>query len=75
MNGLFKSRKFLLALGDAVFSTLVIVLTLVLSPKDVDVAVKIIAIWQGVAVAVIVGITVEDAAKLKAGVHPLQIGK
>lgn len=61
-GSLLHSRKFWLAVADAFFSTLTIVLTILLSPTHADLALQIVAIWQPVIIAVIVGITVEDSA-------------
>jgi hypothetical protein len=64
---LFQSRKFLLALLDAVISIVVLVLTHILSPGDLDFALKIVAILQPVLISVILGIAHEDAAEKAAG--------
>jgi hypothetical protein len=67
---LFKSRKFLLALLDAVISIVTLVLTTYLSPQSLDLAIKIIAILQPVIVMVIYGIATEDAAEKSANPIP-----
>ncbi len=59
---LFQSRKFLLALVDAVISIAALVLTRFLSPGDVEFVLKIVAVLQPVIVLVIYGIAKEDAA-------------
>ena len=59
---LFQSRKFLLALADAILSIVALVLTRLLSPDDVKFALAIIALLQPVIYAVISGIAKEDAA-------------
>ena len=64
---LFRSRKFLLALADALVSIITLVLTQYLSPSSLDMALKIIALLQPVIIAVIVSISVEDAALKSAG--------
>jgi hypothetical protein len=67
---LFQSRKFLIALADAVISILVLVLTRLLSPDDVKFAIAIIAVLQPVIYAVIAGIAKEDTARIEAGLFP-----
>ena len=62
MNGLLHSRKFLLALSDAVISTVTLVATAKLSPTDVNLFTVVVAMWQPVIVSVILGIAHEDAA-------------
>ena len=57
---LFKSRKFLLLLLDAVVSTLTLVLTKFLSPADLDFALKLIAIYQPAFIFLIGSIAYEN---------------
>lgn len=64
---LFKSRKFLLAMADAFFSSLAILLTLFFRPEVVDKILAVVAIWQPVIIAVIVSITVQNVEGIKAG--------
>lgn len=64
--GLLRSRKFLLAVLDAVFASLAIVATWFLSPEKVDQMLILVGIWQPVFVAVILGIAHEDAAEKRA---------
>lgn len=72
MSTLFKSRKFLLLLLDTLCSAIALVGGWYLVPTQLDKVTAIVALVQPVFVAVIVGITIEDAAAYKAGVHPNQ---
>ena len=67
---LFMSRKFWLLVLDMVISTIVLVLTQVLSPDQLDFALKLIAVYQPVFIFIITAIAVEDAALAKAGSEP-----
>ena len=62
LNGLFKSRKFMLMLVDIVLSNITYFLTMFLAPDKADMALWLIASWQPAIYAVINGITTEDAA-------------
>jgi hypothetical protein len=73
MSALFHSRKFLVAIMDAFLATLAIALTWWLSPENVKQALVLVGIWQPVFVAVIYGITTEDAAAYDAFSHPNQV--
>ena len=64
---IWKSRKFWLAVADAVFSITGIVLTSVLAPDKLALALNIIGVLQPVLIAVIVSYTVEDVAAINAG--------
>ena len=57
---LLGSRKFWLLILDAVVSTLIVVLTQVLSPDQLDFALKLIAIYQPIFIFVIGAIAYED---------------
>ena len=59
---LFQSRKFWLLILDAAISTLVLVLGVVLSPEQLEIALAVIAIYQPVFIALIMAIAKEDAA-------------
>ena len=65
-TGLIHSRKFLLAMLDALVSSVALVLACFLSPDKVASVLALIGIWQPVLIAVIVGIAVEDSANVKA---------
>ena len=69
---IFQSRKFWAAILD-VAVTLILFFTAKYMPANTaeDVKVVIIAI-QPIVVMYIAGVTIEDTAKLKAGVHPTQ---
>ena len=62
LQALARSRKFWLAVSDAVFSTILLLATRFLSPADVDLVKQLIVIYQPVIIALIVAISVEDAA-------------
>jgi hypothetical protein len=64
---LLRSRKFLLAMLDALVSSTALVLTWFLSPDKVASVLALIGIWQPVCIAVIIGIAAEDVALSKAG--------
>lgn len=65
-NDLFQSRKFWIAVCDAAFSTLTVVLTLFFKPDVVDKILGVIAIWQPVVLVVIGSITAQNVAGIKA---------
>lgn len=64
---LMRSRKFWLAFVDAVVSTLTVLLTAILSPEHAALALTVVAIWQPVIIALIVGIAWEDVARKNNG--------
>jgi hypothetical protein len=66
-TGLIHSRKFLLAMLDALVSSIALILTWFLSPDKVASVLALIGIWQPVLIAVIIGIAAEDVALSKAG--------
>lgn len=66
INTLLHSRKFLLALADAVASTVLLLAARFLSPSDVDLVKEIVVIYQPVIVAVILSIAAEDVAGIRA---------
>lgn len=65
-DALIHSRKFILALGDALFSTITTILTLCFAPAVVDKILAVLAIWQPVLIIVIGAIAYEDGATIKA---------
>jgi hypothetical protein len=68
MKRLMASSKFWVAVMDAFAATLAIVLTWFLAPDKVEQALALVAIWQPVFLAVIIGTWKEDmAAKEAAG--------
>jgi formate/nitrite transporter FocA (FNT family) len=68
LESLLRSRKFLTALLDAIVATIVLVLTQLLAPAQMEFVVKLIAMWQPIILLVIAAWTVEDAvAKWAAG--------
>lgn len=62
MGRLIHSSRFWTAVIDAIASTLAIVLAWWLEPDKVNQVLTLIAIWQPIFIAVIVGTWVEDAA-------------
>lgn len=62
LKGLFKSRKFMLMLVDVGLSNITYFVTMFVAPEKAEMALWLIGSWQPVIVAVIVGITAEDAA-------------
>ena len=66
MNRLIHSSKFWAAVLDAFAATLAIVLTWFLAPEKVAEMLALVAIWQPVVLAVIVGNWKEDVAKYEA---------
>ena len=64
-TGLIHSRKFLLAMLDALVSSVALVLAWFLSPDKVASVLALIGIWQPVLIAVIIGIAAEDVALSK----------
>ena len=61
MNGLLQSRKFWLAVQDAVVSTALLLSSLYL-PEQADTIKLIVGFWQIPTSILIIAITVEDAA-------------
>lgn len=66
LKKLLQSRKFLVAILDAVVATLTMVATIVLSPEHVQTMLIVIGIWQPVLVVLIYAIAKEDAAEAEA---------
>ncbi|HAQ02988.1 TPA: hypothetical protein DCQ22_03805 [Candidatus Nomurabacteria bacterium] len=66
---LFRSRKFWIAVSDAIFSIVTMLLTFLLSDQtEIRVLVLgVLATLQPIFIAVINGIATEDAAKITAG--------
>lgn len=62
LEGLLRSRKFLTALLDAIIATIVLVLTQLLAPAQMEFVVKLIAMWQPIILLVIAAWAVEDIA-------------
>lgn len=62
MNGLLKSRKFWLMISDVIISNITYFVTMFVAPEKAEMALWLIGSWQPVIVAVIIGITAEDAA-------------
>jgi hypothetical protein len=67
LSTLLKSRKVWLAIADAFFSSLAIILTLFFRPDVVDKILMVIGIWQPVVIVVIASITVQNVEGIKAG--------
>lgn len=71
MSKLFSSRKFLILVID--FIAALLVLSVGFFVDDKELAAYVLGIWaaiQPLAIGVVVMIGVEDAAALKAGIHP-----
>lgn len=60
MNRIIHSSKFLLAIADAVFSTVLLLAARFLSPSDVDLVMRLVVIYQPVVIAAIAGTAYED---------------
>ena len=60
------SRKFRIMVLDAAFSTLAIVLTLAFIPAVVTQILILVALWQPIIVACVVGIAYEDGMEKRA---------
>lgn len=71
MSRLLHSAKFWTAVIDAIASSLAIILVWFLKPEEVDQVLKLVAIWQPVFIAVIIGGAWEDAAD-KGGVAVIE---
>ncbi len=67
---LWKSRKFLLLLLDVIISLATYFVGRFVAPEMAKDILWAIGIMQPVFVAIIVAISVEDSAAIKAGVHP-----
>lgn len=65
-QSLIHSRKFILAICDALVGTLSIVLAWFLAPDKVSQILVLFGLWQPVMIALITGIAIEDAALTKA---------
>lgn len=72
MSSLLKSRKFLLLVLDTVVSLVLLSLAQFAAPQATETVKQYILVIQPVFVAIIVAISVEDAAALKSGSHPAQ---
>lgn len=66
LAALLRSRKFLIALLDALLSSVTLLAVRFLSPGDVELVRNLIVIYQPVILAVIALIAVEDVAKIRA---------
>ena len=71
-HGLVRSRKFWIAVLDAVVSSITVLATALLSPEQVDMVLLLVGIWQPVFVALIAGIAYEDGKAKGAGNHITQ---
>ena len=71
---LFRSRKFWLLILDAVVSSVTLVLNKVLSPADMDFALKLIAIYQPIFVFLIGSIAYENS-KIVPAKYDLDVAK
>lgn len=70
MSNLLKSRKFWLAVLDAVLATLAISLGWFFAPDKVEEIMKLVLIWQPVIILVIISYTVEDSVAKAKGSFP-----
>ena len=73
MKPFYKSRKFSIAIIDAFAGLLALYVTRFLTPDDAKLLIQTYALIQPVLLVWIGSIAAEDAAALKAGVHPSQI--
>ena len=71
---LFRSRKFWLLILDAVVSSVTLVLNKVLSPADMDFALKLIAIYQPIFIFLISSIAYENS-KIVPAKYDLDVAK
>ena len=71
-QALWRSRKVRVALCDAFFSSLTVLVTVLLSPENADTALIVVGIWQPVAVIVIGGIAYEDGQEKAAGTKGME---
>jgi len=69
---IWKSRKFLIAIIDAITGLLALFITRFLQPEDAQLVIQTWALMQPVLLVWIGSIAVEDAASIKAGTHPSQ---
>lgn len=73
MQSLLHSRKFWIAISDALVGTLAIVLTWFLAPDKVSQVLVMYGLWQPVLIALITGIAIEDSANIAVGNPPTGI--
>jgi len=73
MKPIYKSRKFLIAMVDAVAGLLALYVARFLQPEDARLVIQTYALIQPVLLVWIGSIAVEDAAAIKAGTHPSQM--
>ncbi len=66
-SALIHSRKFWLLILDAIVSTITIILTRLLSPDDLKLALTLIGIYQPIFVFVIVSYTAQNIAAINKG--------
>jgi hypothetical protein len=66
ITDLLQSRKVLLAIADALFSTVAIMLTLFFAPDVVDKILTVIGLWQPVVLLVIGSMTAQNVAGIQA---------
>lgn len=66
ITSLLRSRKFLLLILDTVISSVLLLVGRYVAPDLAEIIVILIASWQAVFAAVIIGIAVEDAATKRA---------
>jgi hypothetical protein len=71
-DALIRSRKFWIAVFEAVTSTLVLLVGLQ-SPENLDTVKLLLAVWNTPFMLLIIGITVEDAAEKRAGLGEPQV--
>lgn len=74
-SGLLHSRRFWTLMLDAVLSTIVLAGGLFFKPQDLDIAIKVIAIYQPVFITLIGAFTVDDtqATKLEIAKHEAEL--
>ena len=70
---LWQSRKVRIALVDAFFSSMTVLVTALLSPENAKLALTVVAIWQPVFVVVVGGIAYEDGQAKASGLHYSQM--
>ena len=73
MKPIYKSRKFLIAMVDALAGLLALYVARFLQPEDAKLIIQTYALIQPVLLVWIGSIAVEDAAAIKAGTHPSQM--
>lgn len=69
---LLASRKFLIAIGDALASTLAIVLAWFLAPDKVSQVIGLVALWQPIMISVIIAIAAQNVAGIRADSDQVQ---